>query len=90
MVRLGTRPGLVPHVSQEQLFLLLFLLFTCYSKQNQLSCLVTLGFGSWARNWFVADKMLHKWYTLNMISALMPVILLRRVLFLLWSCGSNK
>lgn len=90
MVRLGTQPGLVPHVSQEQLLLLLFLLFTCYSKQNQLFCLITAGFGLWARNWFVADKMLHKWSILNMISALMPLTLLGRVLFLLWSCGSNK
>lgn len=59
MVRLGTQPGLVAHVSQEQLFLLLLLLFTCYSKQNQLSCLIPAGFGLWAGNWFVADKMLH-------------------------------
>lgn len=90
MVRLGTQPGLVPHVSQEQLFLLLFLLVTCYSKENLLSCLITLGLERGLETGLLLIKCCSKWSTLNMISALMPAIPLRRALFLLWSCGSNK
>lgn len=71
MLKLGTQPGLVPHVSQEQLFLLLFLLVTCYSKQNQLSCLITAGFG--LETGLLLIKCCSKCSTLNMISALMPV-----------------
>ena len=60
------------------------------SIQEKISCpaIVSAGLGSWAR------RLVSWWYNaaaeLSMIAALLPVTLLKRALFVLFSCGCKE